>query len=59
MKSNKKIINDPDHDYGCTDEENQPLDMGPEEFNIKNLQFIDKLSKTKEEIKTLEQLTKN
>lgn len=58
IKSNKKIINGPDHDYGCIDEESQP-DMEPEEFNIKKLKFLDKLSKTNEEIKNVEELTKN
>lgn len=58
-KSTKKTYIGPDRDYGCIQEEPQILDMEPKEFNIKKLQFLERLSKTNEEIKTIEKSTKN
>jgi len=45
--------------YGSIQEEPQILDMNLNEFNIKKLQFLKHVSKTNEEIKTLEKSTKN
>ncbi|XP_060858281.1 uncharacterized protein LOC132935681 [Metopolophium dirhodum] len=58
-KSTKKVYNGPDRDYGCIQEEPQILDMDPKEFNIKKIKFLERVSKTNEEIKTLEESTKN
>ncbi|KAL4126769.1 hypothetical protein QTP88_010978 [Uroleucon formosanum] len=58
-KSSKEVYNGPDRDYGCIQEELQILDMDPKEFNVKKIKFLESLSKTNDEIKTLEESTKN
>jgi hypothetical protein len=55
----KKVYIGPDRDYGCIQEEPQMIDMDPKEFDIKKLKILEHVSKTNEEIKTLEESTKN
>jgi len=58
-KPTKKVYVGPDQDYGCIQEEPQILDMDEKEFNIKKLTFLESVLKTNDEIKTLEESTKN